>query len=234
MNEFNISNVDLLLYFGATLMALSYAIVSLHVFIKLIGFKNKIVSISHNFISFTNLFNRFLYAFSFLAFSFAADLGFSDFHLKIALIWFAFFSFVLHGAMFLWKEWISTSLEFLLGLYSVRGIPGIQVGYDLMGFKALFLPTIIMVLFLSSFSIPMLFVSSFPEFRATILQVSSIINAVGSILNIYFVEKRIAELIDHEEDYDVILYSMNIIVSRSIACLILFLSFSIFVLGLNQ
>lgn len=192
------------------------------------------VSVSHNFVSFTNLFNRFLISVSLLTFAIAADLGFSDFHLKMALLWFTLLAFCLHGFMLLLKENTTKVLALLLGIYSNQRNLENTIDYGMVKGKMLLMPSFVMLLFLSSFSIPMLFVSVFPEFRASILQTSSLINAGGSILNIYFVEKRIAELMDSGDTDSVTRYSINVIFSRTIACFVLLLSFSLIFLVSNN
>jgi hypothetical protein len=165
-----------------------------------------------------------------LLFALSADMTFNQINFAYCLIWFGAFTTLLHIYILTFPVAIMRIISILLVFYGNNQNKGIYFdeGFKFREFAVI--PSVSMAFFLLGFTLPMLFINTFPEFRSTIIQSSTILNGIGSILSVTMVEKRLATYIDRGDIKDAVNYVNIVVSSRLLTSAIVTLMFTLIVM----
>lgn len=218
-------NSTYILFTATTVFAATYFISTLQILIKLCGALPGNIAIAHNFSSFVILINKVMVSIAMLLFALAADITFNQIHFGYCLIWFGFLTTILHICILKYPDKLMTIISKALSLYGENQNRAVSVDrrFTFKGFSII--PSLSMAFFLLGFTFPMLFINTFPEFRSTIIQFSTILNGIGSILSVTVVERRLATHIDKKDISSATKYANIVISSRLLTSAVITLLF---------
>ncbi len=214
MNMINLMALAII-FFGA----LAYFIDSLSLKIRLISGISSNVAIFNHMSLVTMMLNRFAIALLLPILGYLIDIGIDqNFLIKIISAAISIYV-VMNLFLILFSFNITVFISSFLKFYGQ--VPG-EIKRDLFDTKNCrpdFPSALFYFLVIFGFFIPAIIASFFPEWRATIMQLGFTINIFGTLLNVFFIERKVSLAINSGVKKEVIILIRQILIGRFLGAL---------------
>lgn len=227
--------INLLIYFSALSLSITYIITSFSFVIRVVGAINNINAKSWNLASAITMLNSFFVALALSSIAFILDTN-----PKLTSIVFLFFlstTFVIFGHVFMifYFHQTHTLIKWISFQYFKDKLINDMHILKLNFFKFDLITSFAWICFLIGFIFPSMLAVIFNEYRTTLFQLSFVFNSIGTFLTIVITDKKASLLSDknnliNDDKIKILNYLSSVLFNRLISSLFIFFLIIIFFL----